>query len=308
MRPIVALATGILALAAYTSPAQAIDCRKASSTVEHLICGDRRLETADAAMGKAYAEILKVTDDPEIHTMLVNSQKRWLKTRDSQLGEVFPFIVENLDEPPGKAVVQRNLLVAIQDRTKGLSARSKTDPKVPRLIEIALGQRAFAAQYTGGPFAGISADCDFFPSTHVDAGPYGYSCFASRSYQNKNRVCRVSEDWATYRIYDSGEIADVVDGKLKTVATCGNNGPPCPAGDATGDRSDWDMHPDAPGGAKGASSKEASDATTPANVKSSPALDADAGPDEALPWLHACLTDPSYPPAAPPDDVAKRPN
>jgi uncharacterized protein YecT (DUF1311 family) len=303
MRPILALTTGILALAGYAIPAQAITCAKASSTVEHLICGDRRLENADAALGKAYATILKATDDPEIRAMLVNSQKRWLKARDSTLGDIPDFIAENLDEKPGKSVVQRNLLAAIQDRTHALTARSTADAKVPRLIEIALGQRAFAAKYTGGPFAGIDADCGFFPSDHVDSGPYGYSCFASRSYQNKNRVCTVSEEWATYSVYDKHEIADVVDGNLKTIATCGADGAECPSSpDSPGDQSNWDMHPNAPVQAEDASSK------SPPNLQSSPRLDADAGPDDAGPWLHACLTDPSYPSAVSTDDSSRKQN
>lgn len=285
MKSLLALAAGTLAMFGLAAPAHAINCSKASTAVEHLICGDRTLQNADAAMGKAYEAIVKSTDDAEIRAMLVASQKRWLNKRDLRLGQIFD--PDASAEKASKAELQHNLLAAMADRTAALTARSKTDPHVAQLIAVALGQRKFAAQYTGGPYAGVDSDCDFMPGTPMDRGPYGYSCFATRSYQNHDRVCTTSTDWATYRVYETHTVATVVGNHLKTIATCSVDGGGCPDPDAPNDPANWDRNP-----------KNADVVIDPAGAPLSK-VDGDAGPDDDDPWLHACLTDSTYPPAAP---------
>jgi uncharacterized protein YecT (DUF1311 family) len=292
----VTLAGGIVAvILSLALPAHAITCSRASNTVERLICSDTQLRRADAAMGRAYTEIVNATSDADIRQMLVMSQKRWLKQRNLRLADIFDS--DGTDQAPSKSALIGNLLAAMQDRTNTLTARFKSDPKVPSLIAIALQQRKFAAQYTGGPFAGYDTDCDFFPGGPSDSGPYSYSCFSRKVYQNKNRVCSSEASWATYRIYENDEIADVVDGKLKTLATCSVSDGNCPSDDDSS--GDWNVKP----GQKA----EAESVPGPSPQQTLPKIDGDAGPDENPAWLHACLTDSAYPrsPISAADSAAK---
>ncbi|PRH85163.1 DUF1311 domain-containing protein [Labrys okinawensis] len=282
------LAFGIAALIVFHAlPAHAIDCRKASTSIERRICADKALRQADAAMGAAYARILKASQDPEIRAMLIESQKHWLARRDLRLDQEDG--AENADDSDAEAP-RNNLLAAIEARTADLTDVSKTDPKLPRLIEIANKQRRFNAQFTGGPFAGYRADCDFLPSGNEQI----YTCLGTRSYQNKDRVCSVTTDFATNALYTTQTVADVVDGKLKTIATCGdeNGNSPCPGGEPSADRR-WTLQPAATVNASGTS-------TPPSKIS------ADLGEDEDSPWLRACLTDKSYPLADPASDGSKK--
>ncbi|MDZ5449261.1 lysozyme inhibitor LprI family protein [Labrys sedimenti] len=282
------LAFGIAALTVlHALPAYAIDCKKASTSIERRICADKSLRRADAAMGAAYARILKASQDPEIRAMLVESQKHWLARRDLRLDQEDG--AEGAGDS-GEETPKNNLLKAIEARTADLAELSKTDPKLPRLIEIANGQRRFNAQFSGGPFAGYSADCDFLPSGSDQI----YTCLGTRTYQNNDRVCSVTTDFATNALYTTQTVAEVVDGKLKTIATCGdeNGNSPCPDGQPSADRH-WTVQP--------AASANASATSTP-----SPKISADLGEDEDSPWLHACLTDKSYPLADPASDGSKK--
>ncbi|MGL4963867.1 MAG: lysozyme inhibitor LprI family protein [Inquilinus sp.] len=281
MRPLLLAAAALLALAA---PAQAFDCRKASTAIEHAICDDPGLKAADVAMGQAYGRILKAaTGDAEIREMLVASQKRWLAARDLRLA--------GPDDDEDGTAWQGRLLKAVQDRTARLKMRSGTDPKQFDLIATAEAQRRFAARFSGGPFARFRTGCDFLPSDGRSAAADVYGCFATRFYQNKDRICGVSEDWASGAVYETHSVADVVDGKPKTVATCSVEGaagePPCPDGDRDG-AARWNLQP------------KADDATSAGSL---PRIDAEAGGlDDDAPWLQACLTDGRYPLADPTGD------
>lgn len=282
------LAFSIAALTVlHTLPAHAIDCKKASTSIERRICADKSLRQADAAMGVAYARILKASQDPEIRAMLIESQKHWLARRDLRLDQEDG--AEGAEDS-GEEAPKNNLLKAIQARTADLAEFSKTDAKLPRLIEIALKQRRFNAQFTGGPFAGYSADCDFLPSGSDQI----YTCLGTRTYQNEDRVCSVTTDFATNALYITQTVAEVSDGKLKTIATCGdeNGSSPCPDGQPSADRH-WTLQP--------AATANASGTNTP-----SPKISADLGEDEDSPWLRACLTDKSYPLADPASDSSKK--
>ncbi|WP_448954082.1 lysozyme inhibitor LprI family protein [Labrys neptuniae] len=280
MKTVSTIALAFAAIAAFAAPASAIDCKKASTAIERRICADKSLRRADAALGAAYGKLLKASDDPQIRTMLVESQKNWLARRDLRLG----------DDASGEDGPGNNLLKAIEARTADLSEASKTDAKLPRLIEIALKQRQFNAQFTGGPFAGYSADCDFLPG----GGAQTYSCMGTRSYQNKDRVCSQTTDFATNALYTTQTVAEVVDGKLKTIATCGdeNGNSPCPDGSASTERR-WTLQP------------AAADTGNTAD-KALPKISADLGEDEDQPWLRACLTDKNYPQADPTSDGSRK--
>ena len=76
------LLAGVFALSA---PAMAINCAKAGTAVEKLICSDKKTVAADAKLNRAYQAILKLAPDDSIRAMLVASQKRWLDARDRAL-------------------------------------------------------------------------------------------------------------------------------------------------------------------------------------------------------------------------------
>ncbi|MGU3547026.1 lysozyme inhibitor LprI family protein [Methylobacterium sp. A52T] len=213
-----AFASALAATLLAPSSARAIDCRKAASPLERMICADPALRKADAALGAAYSGLLHSTDDAEIRAMLIASQKRWVAARDTWLGD--------LDAADARAVV----LKAIRARTEDLSGRSKSDPARPHWIAAALRQRAFAARFTGGPFAGFDTACDFLPVGRDRV----YGCFGSRRYQNGDRVCTLSDDWASGHTSETRTVARVVDGAARTVATCtigGGDDAECPGPD-----------------------------------------------------------------------------
>ncbi|WP_395676613.1 lysozyme inhibitor LprI family protein [Inquilinus sp.] len=290
MRSLLLAAAALLAL---SSPALALDCGKASTKLEHAICGDKRLKAADAAMGQAYSQILKAAaGDAEIRDMLVASQRRWLAARDETLGDPAGW-PEDADRDPD--TWHDKILSLMQDRTNVLKDRSKTQPQQFTLIAVAKEQRRFLGQFTGGPFAGFETRCEIFPS-HAGSWADYYSCFATRTYQNHDRVCSVDEDWATYRTYQTRSIADVVDGKLKPVASCAldnDNDSICPDGPASDNpEARWNLQP-----------KAAEAGTADVAPTALPKLDAEAtGDEEDSAWLHACLTDPAYPKADPTSD------
>ncbi|WP_218574749.1 lysozyme inhibitor LprI family protein [Reyranella sp. CPCC 100927] len=248
-----------------------MDCRQASAPVEHAICSDRQLRAADAAMGDAYARLLKTANDADIRTMLIDGQKRWLAQRD----RLFDRRLASADKDRQRTV----MLSAMQDRTQALAERP--------LVAIAQGQRKFAARYTGGPFAGFETSCDFLPVQES----YVYGCFARRQYQHNDRVCVVDAYWATGSVYEKRFVADVVDGKPKVIATCSVGGfegeTVCPG--SPGDRPRWNTRP-----------KDT--VLTP----SLPKIDAEVGPDEDGPWLRACLTDLTYPLRDPSHDSSRK--
>jgi uncharacterized protein YecT (DUF1311 family) len=272
------------ALLAFATPAHALDCGKASTRLERAICGDTRLKAADAAMGQAYAGILKdAGGDAEIRAMLVASQRRWVAARDEALGNP-----DSWPEDADPETWRGKILAAMQDRTDTLNQRDAEDPLQFPLIARAQDQRQFAAQFTGGPFAGFETRCQFFPSRAGSWADY-YSCFATSRYQNNDRVCSVDQDWATYGVTETRSVADVVDGKLKPVASCAVDGASdstCPdIANPRNPEARWNLQP------KG----EATAAPSPALAK----LDAEAATGGSRIWLYTCLNDPGFPTADP---------
>ncbi len=58
----------------------------AGGLIDKKICDNASLKAADAAIGQAYAALLKETPDPEIRAMPVSSQRRWIAARNDVLG------------------------------------------------------------------------------------------------------------------------------------------------------------------------------------------------------------------------------
>lgn len=265
-----------IALLVTAASAHAIDCKKASTRVEHTICADEKLKTADAEMGKAYAAVMQQAgNDNELRAMLVRSQKRWIEAREKSFADPIDF-----SGAPNTKALRTSLLQAIRQRTETLSERGKA---APRLLEAALEQRKFLAQFTGGPFAGFQTGCDFLPHDQQ----LSYGCFSERRYQNQDRVCTLKDDWASGGYYQTRLVGNIVQGRLETVAACGDGsegGSPCPDEDASRKATaGWNLHPGRP-------------ALAPTAL---PKLDAEAelGAEDTS-WLRACLTDSRYPRAA----------
>jgi uncharacterized protein YecT (DUF1311 family) len=75
----------ITALAAMSLPTHAIDCARASTDTEKLICSDAGLKAADDAMGVAWKRLGDLLDKDEMLPMRA-SQRAWLKMRDDRCG------------------------------------------------------------------------------------------------------------------------------------------------------------------------------------------------------------------------------
>lgn len=264
------LVAGLFALSA---PALAINCTKAASAVEKLICSDKKTVAADADLNRAYQAILKQAPDEEIRAMLVASQKRWLQARDRALDRL-------LTDP--EAVPE--------DKTAGAIARELTENRAaqfrqarkgastPTMIRIALEQRQFQSQFTGGAFAGYWTSCDVLPRDYEY-----YSCFAIRHYQNQDRVCSVDESWASGAVYTKRYVANVVNGKPRVIASCSFSSADEACASVGEVKAAWNRKPEAP---------QYVYADQPL-----PKLDGEIDASDDADWVKACLTDPAYPPA-----------
>ncbi|HEU4669479.1 MAG TPA: lysozyme inhibitor LprI family protein [Dyella sp.] len=272
------ISAAIFCLWMAATPAAAMQCARASTPLEKTLCSNGQLAAADRAMAEAYFKLLHAIDDPSIRTSLIASQRRWLAARESDLGE--------LDQADGfDRRTQRSVLLAVtRQRTRDLQAR--TDGQ-PQFVVTAFRQRALASAYSGGPFAGYRVECSFMPDQQNDHKLY-YSCFGSHAYQQGDRVCSQSEDFASYTVVTTRAVGRVEKGRLTPVATCafGGNDQSCP--DADADQLDaWNTHP----------------TTTQfqTGYGDGPRLevDPDLGTgDEDSAWFSRCLTAPSYPPSA----------
>jgi uncharacterized protein YecT (DUF1311 family) len=257
------------------SAAQAISCSKANNGMERLICSDSRLRQADTAMNASYVRLLKSTGEADIKAALITSQRRWLASRDGQLGR--------LGEGPGAlsgASWRAIVLKAIQDRAANLIRIDTGDTGLPRMIAVARRQRTFAARFTGGAYAGFQTSCSFVPS----GGGYVYACFGRQHFQNRDRVCSVDQEWASGSMSETRIVSRVTGGTLATIAGCsiGNDTyPSCP-------------NPNAPAEAGWSA---ASGSRTPPSLPLQK-IDVDADVDTGPGWLSTCLTRPDYPPMA----------
>lgn len=272
------VSTAIFCVWMTATPAAAMQCARASTPLEKTFCSDEKLAATDRAMADAYFKLLHAIDDPSIRSSLVASQRRWLAARESNLGE--------LDQADGfDRRTQRSVLLAVtRQRTRDLQARKGNQPE---FVAIAQRQRAAASAYSGGPFAGYLASCEFIPDPY-DHRKMSYSCFGSHAYQQGDRVCSQSEDFASYTAVTTRAVGRVENGHLKPVATCdfGGSDKSCPDDDA--DRLQaWNTRP--------TTEQFQSGYGDGPRLEVDPDLDTgDEDPD----WLSRCLTAPSYPPSA----------
>ncbi len=69
-------------LALVSRPASALDCANAMSTIDMLQCADRDYQAADKRLNQSYSAFKK-TLDAEGAKLLLESQRAWLKFRDT---------------------------------------------------------------------------------------------------------------------------------------------------------------------------------------------------------------------------------
>jgi uncharacterized protein YecT (DUF1311 family) len=258
----------ILITAMLPCTAHAITCARASSPLERMICSDPKLGRADAEMSRAYGAILKAAPDVEIRAMLVRSQKRWVAARESSFGHLDGATDGMTGNGYSKARQHSLVLQATVERTQDITAKGRDAAKRPRLIQAALQQRRLAAQFSGGPYAGFAADCTFLPDRGEDP-EYHYACFGTQQYQNGARICAETQDWASWRVYMSRAVAEVVAGQPKVIAACKETD-----GCLTDGATAWKTNPPA---------SEARILSPPL-----PKLDAELDGTDAA-WLTACL-------------------
>lgn len=220
-------------LSAMAAPALAINCSKASTPVDKLVCSDKPLLAADAKLNRAYGALVKSISDAQLLQMAVTSQKRWLQARDKALA-----IISNPENAAGEQSPQEAMLQILQARTADLQGKRSGD--VPRIIQTAQRQLAFQAKFGAGQYAGYETNCDFLPRDYT-----GYSCFGTRHYQNRDRICSVREDFATNAVTTDRYVAQVVGGKPKLIASCsfGGSDSACPSSVSPQGR--WNTQPKA---------------------------------------------------------------
>lgn len=259
------------------APALAINCQKASTPSEKLICSDRKAVAADGELNRAYAAVLKQAPDEEIRKMLVDSQRRWIEARDQALnGLTDDSDALQDDQTPGGLAADMilNRVAALKEIRKG--------DKLPAMIATALRQREFNKQFTGGPYAGFDVSCDILPPDYKY-----YACFAIRHYQNNDRICSVEEYWATGSVYVQRYVAKVVDNKPVPVASCSFNGNDANCPGSIADDAHWNTGPEVH--------------KVDYSSKPLPKVDGEVHDDDEYGWLKSCLSDASFPLSNPKD-------
>ncbi len=262
--------TGLFALSA---PAMAINCAKAGTAVEKLICSDKKTVAADAKLNRAYQAILKLAPDDSIRAMLVASQKRWLEARDRALDRLLTD-PDGVPDDKSMGEIAREL---IENRI-GQFQESGRGTVAPTMIRQAQQQQTFQSRFTGGAFAGYWTTCDVLPGDDLD-----YACFAIRHYQNNDRVCSVDESWASGAVYTKRYVANVVDGKPHVIASCSFSSADEACATVGDTKANWNRKPEAPQYVYA--------------DKPLPKLDGEIDASDDTEWVQACLTDPAYPPA-----------
>jgi uncharacterized protein YecT (DUF1311 family) len=267
MKLVVLLA--LCALFVGASPAGALDCFKATSKIDELICVTPELKAADEAMGAAYFKLLKDTADPAFHEALIASQRRWLKVRS-----VGPdrFGQAEDDKTDDRAVL-------LQVTRQRLTVLQKAEP-----IHKMEQERKIMSKDSGGAFAGFKTDCVLQPPPY---GNWSYECWGEAHRQNASRVCSSVSEWASGHMAEYWRVGTLNSGKLKLIATC-----------ATGNVSTDERCPDpedstAPSHWKTNSRDPVPPMSTSGLWKYDPDIDPNVINQQ---WMHDCLFAPVYPP------------
>jgi uncharacterized protein YecT (DUF1311 family) len=163
-------------------PVYALDCAKASSSVDKLICATPELKKADEEMGAAYFKLLHETSDAEFHDALIQSQRRWLKTRS--LGP------DRFGLAEGDKTDDREVLL-------GMTRHRLNFLRTAQPIRVMEQERKIISKDGGGAFAGFETCCVLQPPPY---GSWDYECWGNAHRQHNDRVCSSEMEWA--RSYD----------------------------------------------------------------------------------------------------------
>ena len=270
---LVSLSVVVLASASRT---YALDCTKASTQVDRLICSKSELKKADDAMSAVYFKLLKEIADPDFHEALIRSQRRWLEVRShgpDRFGQA-----EN-DTTDDREV----LLKMTRER---LTFLRTTEPI--RRLEL---QRRMASEDGSGTFAGYKAHCVLQPPPY---GNWTYECWGDTFRQHKDRICSSVMEWASGHMTEYRSVSVLKNGEPKVLAACSigyaetNGRCPEPNDDvSTKLDAHWNTTPDP---------SEIPPAARVAELwKFDPDLDPSATDRE---WMHDCVSDSIYPPSS----------
>lgn len=259
------------------TPGAALDCGANKDITDAVICGDDRLQSADAEVKDAYEKALRYVPEGKLHTMLIESQKRWKAALDRAL-ERSPERSQILTGSQYPTNREEVAAVALRARLYDLTAEEENG--TPNLIARALeNEKHELARYLNGEFAGYETSCEFM------AVDFSYSCISTRTYRNKDRLCTVQEHWTSAGPDQNRYVANVTRGKPRLIASCSlrwGADSPCPIG--VRDDGRWNTKP-----------LSHPELYTP---KKLPKVDGEVlEEDEA--WIMACLTERSFPLADP---------
>jgi uncharacterized protein YecT (DUF1311 family) len=252
----------------------ALDCAKASSRVDKLICATPELKKTDEAMSAAYFKLLRETTDPDFHEALIRSQRRWLDVRSDgpdRFGQAESDTTDDRDV----------LLKMTRERLTTLRTARPT-----HMLEL---QRKLASEDGTSRFAGYKTYCVLQPPPY---GNWTYECWGVTLRQHNDRICSSMMSWASGHMSEDRAVGALTNGQTRLVATCSTGDSTtndrCPEADAdvwTKLDSHWNTNPDSP------------ELLSTADLTSLWKFDPDIDPtatDRA--WMHDCLFSATYPP------------
>ncbi len=253
---------------------RAIDCTKAATVAERLICSNPDLRKADDRLNNAFDAAMKAAPDREAKDAILYSQRRWIKARESYFGQE-----QQKSEAPA---FQARMTVAVNKRIEWLSVRPTSDQE--GLIGRIQKYRAFLSEFTGGAYAGNSIQCRMARSTDKEVG-VEYICEGATTYQNGDRICRLRTDCGHGCVFehDFRTVADVFGGEPRIRATCMTNHGNCPD----------DYDDGGPGWDREWTEKELYPLQEKQNNPATRRINTDAMSVE--PWISFCLKDPNFP-------------
>jgi uncharacterized protein YecT (DUF1311 family) len=258
----------------YPSWVYALDCSKASSPVEKLICSTPELKRTDEAMSASYFKLLRETTDPDFHEALIRSQRRWLEMRLRG--------PDRFGQAQSDATDDREILLKM---TRERLAALQTAKPI-HMLEL---QRKIASEDGGGKFAGYRTYCVLQPPPY---GNWGYECWGDTLRQHNDRICSSVEEWSSGHMTEYRTVSILKNGEPRAVATC-----------STGYNTTDDLCPESGadvGGTLDAHWNTRPDTSEPlptSQVADFRKFDADIDPSATdQEWMHECLFTSSYPP------------
>ena len=196
------LAVSILLAFVSPSPAHALDCAKASSSVDKLICATPELKKADQDMVVAYFKLLGETTDPDFHEALIKSQRRWLKVRS--------FGPDRFGLAENDRTDDREVLL-------GMTRARLTFMQTGKPIRVMEQERQIMSKDSGSRFAGFKTDCVLQPPPY---GSWNYECWGDAHRQQNGRICSSLMRWASGRHYEYRLVSVLSADTPKFVAFC----------------------------------------------------------------------------------------